>query len=874
MKIFAVIAVVLALLIPGTHAFAAWQVTTFEVYEGAPVKTEDWREQENPGAVGSLMRSAQDRFADEEGLDEALVRDIEEFLSATARRYSDMGFTDPIAANTLDSVVAGRDGEPVIRVYLSPVRGAGYAFYTSGKSCSEPPTPRKALNINTLGLKGERLRGTDYATLAHELFHAVMEASNFMRSDRCNRGGWITEGMSDAVSHHMARELRNADFRDELQPGQKLILKVLGARPYSMPLAGARPRNIDEAYFTSSFWRHLAELTAASRRAERHPGARPYAEDYRYLVDFLATEYPYGNGPAGEITWLDKTMRQHKHIRSGLAKVYAEFISAFSDFPAWRIDPQKKKLGYPPADKDRWISTVLGECEPTDPVNYDRPSNHELSIQRNAAACIFFSSAAGTNAGTVRILVASDDPAPLKQLRMGLPDGSLVSAPLLTHGKAESPMHIAEWNFPVLKIGDYLVISNMAEQPATTKPVDLTLQLSIDSWQSSMTPARPASNAREPAAPEGESTRREQQKRRTRRAIAKPLDNLKPVTRVARKLYGNECDEVRRRFNKCSSQLVISLSLSPLVIEENPLAAQTASGELFMESMSAQQGGGASAVQAQMQAGQNVDRYLRSIDASKITLRLPPLDYGFSGTLDNASIEVSRAGGDSYRSYGPRVSSSGQRISKPPNGSVTIAEYTPLVIRGTFRADLVDPDNPGPDIAPIVSRSISGAFLSASPYRLDREFDVDGDQVIQEGLDNSLRQTPFGAEVTTDIIRESDASAKNLCAQGVDDELLKKLGFSQGCGNTRGSVPADCSCDCERRLQEEQDPRCQEECRRPWKDCPLWEGEFPADLEGQVRVLREMMDRQGLPAEMQEVMVESFRQAPEQARVMMLESYR
>jgi hypothetical protein len=51
MKNFCVISM-LALLMPLTHAVAAWQVTTFEVYQGVPVKATDSREQEDPDNPG------------------------------------------------------------------------------------------------------------------------------------------------------------------------------------------------------------------------------------------------------------------------------------------------------------------------------------------------------------------------------------------------------------------------------------------------------------------------------------------------------------------------------------------------------------------------------------------------------------------------------------------------------------------------------------------------------------------------------------------------------------------------------------------------------------------------------------------------------
>lgn len=851
----------LTLLMPVTNAFAAWQVTAFEVYEGPRVKAADWREREAGEADPTL--------------NPAIVREIENYLFAVASQYSTMGFADPVAAGALDSLVRNKAGEPVIRVYVypHPADNAPYAFYTSGQACSDYGPERRTLNINTNKFaRGDHISDTDYATLAHELFHAVMHASPFMRNENCRRGTWITEGMPDAISHYMARKLRNAQFKEELTPGNALILKVYGGRDYSEPLN--KPAGNQYDYLTSSFWRHLAEVTAASRRSEKHPGAKPYQEHYGYLVDFLGTRYPFGPGPTGEITWLDDTMRKHEHIRSMLAPIYADFVAAFADHVEWRINPAREKLGLPPSSTAKWLRQGFSGCTGAAPVERGKPSTLELYLSPNTAGCFRINTSRGLIGGNVRIQITSDDLALLKRLRIGMPDGSLVSAGLPASRTGDNPVHVAEWNFPLLRAaGENFLISNMADQPATTRPARVLLHLSTDSWESSMTSAPPVANSPPPVPTAGRSTRREQQKQRTRRAIAKPLENLKPVTKVERKLYDRECGEVRRRFNQCSSQLVISLSLSPLVLEDNALAGQTAGGELLMEAFSAQ-GGGASVIQAQMQAGQDVDRYLRGIDASRITLSLPQLDYGFTGNLDNASVEVSRAGGDSYLSYGPRLTVAGQRISKPPNGRVTIEEYTPLIIRGTFSADLVDPDNPGPDVAPIVSRSITGSFLSASPYRLDRDFDVDGDQVVQEGLNNSLRQAPFGAGVTTDIIRGSGVSAENLCAQGVDEDLLKKLGFSAGCGDAGGGVVSTCSCDCERRQQEEEDPRCRQDCRRSWKNCPLYEGEFPADLEGQVMALRQMMSRQGLPAEMQETMVDAFRDAPAQVRMMMLESYR
>jgi hypothetical protein len=145
---------------------------------------------------------------------------------------------------------------------------------------------------------------------------------------------------------------------------------------------------------------------------------------------------------------------------------------------------------------------------------------------------------------------------------------------------------------------------------------------------------------------------------------------------------------------------------------------------------------------------------------------------------------------------------------------------------------------------------------------------------MQEGLQNTIKQAPFGSDAVQGIVRESGVSAASLCARGADEKLLRSLGFVDGCGNAGGQAQAACSCDCAEREREEREAFCERSCRRQWRDCPLWEGDFPTDLEGQVRALREIMSRQEVPPAMQDIMVESFRDAPEQARLMMLESYR
>ena len=264
-------------------------------------------------------------------LDQSMLTSIEFFLEKVAIEYSNLGFADPVAAGWLDSIVLDANGDKAIRFYIREKPGAPQGWFSSGETCDANRVSRKVLNINTLKFappdeQGIRvIRGVDWATLAHELMHPVLYASRFMQG-RCTVGGWISEGIPDAISFDVTRKVLGIDFRDALEPEtDSRILKIYGIRNYAQPLQGhilaANPAtntagfkldetllenaNINTNYPTSSFWRYLAETWYVKRRNPNapFPGSRANAGvgisyvDYGYLVEMFDKEHPYSPDP-------------------------------------------------------------------------------------------------------------------------------------------------------------------------------------------------------------------------------------------------------------------------------------------------------------------------------------------------------------------------------------------------------------------------------------------------------------------------------------------------------------------------------------------------------------------------------------------------
>ena len=190
----------LLLLLGLDSAFARWQTTWFEIVVADPSQY---------GRAFETMESNVLRLA----LNEDELFSMELFLHDVAVHFENKGFADPVAAGVLGPLVDENNGDKkLIRVYLLDIMSFNtaytaanvpLAYYTN--DCDGPEFPDSIFIHKPNAFKNNRVKDETYATLAHELFHAVQKASLFGRSRDCSVGKWITEGTADAIGYDMGR---------------------------------------------------------------------------------------------------------------------------------------------------------------------------------------------------------------------------------------------------------------------------------------------------------------------------------------------------------------------------------------------------------------------------------------------------------------------------------------------------------------------------------------------------------------------------------------------------------------------------------------------------------------------------------------------
>lgn len=841
-------------------AQADWVTTTFEVYQGKPHQgMTGWETFEKFSLQTPLMR-------------DVYIREIENYLFAVAKRYEKMGLPDPIAGGTLHSLVTNDKGEKAIRVYLYPDTSSWdvldkVAWYKV-HPCNGKGT-RGQLFLNTVKFAHDfRLNDRDYSTLAHELFHASYWASPFSKTRGCiSPEKWMSEGTADAIGHDMARVLRNAKFEDHRKP--------FGVRDYSHPLNKPNDKKPSQGYFTSSFWRHLAEMNHASKAGKSHAGSAPQKHDYDYLVSLFNQDYNFRPGSDGLITWLNQMLKEKTAIKVGLDGVLPQFMATFAHIIDTRVASSKK---VPQKDRrERWLGYLFGDCPSAGQISQTTRTDIKLKVQPNAARCFKVEVQPGTTNPEVRIMLMHDNKALLKQLYIGLLDGTDVRPADVRSYVDDQPPYFATWTFPIFFGNrDVYILTNVGKYPAATREIEETFHIATGKWNSNMTtpptptPAPPSANTNTPA------TKVKEEKARYDDIIKSPVKNLAPVSKLDRKNYDKkaQCEPVLLRLNKCGPQLRITLELSPFA----QIRSLVGTGQLGRFNAIVDVSDPNSEFATSPQYGiavQEAQAALESMDASTIRMTLPKIDYGYQGTLSNVSIEVSKANSPNrgYISYGPSIQSGGQLIHRPPNGTVTIEEYSYLALQGTFEADLVDEADRGPDEAPTVARSISGRFFMPAPFEWDESFIIDKEHQKEQLIKSMLQQAPFKTPVMQGIIESMGGiPPQDLCDNGIDDSYLKAMGFTEGCEGRTAQMTA-CSCECELRKEEEKLPACERKCRKTWRDCPLPKDVASAGLDQQLDHCREAMIERGLPDAQIPVFLKMLRDAPELQRPGMIKQW-
>ena len=844
-------------------ALAEWQVTKFQVFQGKPSKEGNWIELESESFFKPLAKPLQD--------------ETELFLEQVALELSRLGFADPLASGNLDSLVTLEDGSKAIRIYLYDPKAVPrvYAWYSPGLACSQPKTPRKIISLNSDWYGADdTISDMNYQTLAHEVFHAVHYSSEYAKKFRCAGPNWLIEGTADAIGVYLAREIKNVEFKNEYRTGDVQFLKVHGGRNYAQALHLPDAKTQHD-YMTSSFWRFLAEESYASIHGKDLNGTKKTPEDYRYLANIFNKPYGVHPGPAGQLTWLDQRMKGETHIRGNLAHLYPRFVSRYADYMESRI--ADKLGGFSAAREHAWLSQGFTGCDEAATVGDGASATYETELQPIAAHCFRVNVVPGALKQFVYLQVMHEDKSILEQLRISLPDGSDVRTPVILSQDNEQPPHFALWTFPHYFANDgTYIISNVAETPAQTRTAKLTFNLSMSDWRADMITLPPRPVKKRPPKAERPPTRKAEQREELKKVLEKPLDHLGPVTKVTRTEDKGSCQGTERQLNLCGPQLTIKLSLSPLDVD---LDTSLSGGQMadIVDILAIDGSNPMGNMHRYTGAFAETEKALENMDASTITISIPLVDYGFSGSFDNAHIEVYKADKRlrNYQAYGPPVVGPVRTYWAPPTGKVTITQYSPMAIEGTFSAGLVDEDELESRDNPVVSQRISGRFFVPAPLLHDDRYQMDDEPIRQQAIQHMMQQAPFGTDVMNSIIEDSGASPSLLCQYGVDEEQIKAMGFAEGCSNYDGSLISErCTCDCDKREQEEALLECESYCQSRWNRCPLPDDQVSDELAVQVEFYRQKLAAMGYPEDMQTPLIENFKKMPQWERDMTLQAFK
>lgn len=203
---------------------------------------------------------------------------------------------------------------------------------------------------------------------------------------------------------------------------------------------------------------------------------------------------------------------------------------------------------------------------------------------------------------------------------------------------------------------------------------------------------------------------------------------------------------------------------------------------------------------------QELARQADAVDGSSINIVIPLIDYGFTGSFGNAAISMNRAHADThhsvYQAVGPRDAIAGPGFQFPLSGRVTILEYTPWVLRGTFAAQMVDmaqSDLTVDDPLLKVIHNLSGTFNIIGPWRGDDRAQL----VTPDNIERTVRQDIGSVFGTPEVAQGGAAGGPG------------SGGTTGNAGITGSGLVCDCSCN----VAESAPSACQNQCGGTFKAC-------------------------------------------------------
>lgn len=795
--------ILLAILVMATlpvNAAEPWPTTRFKVFAGNPY------DGPNANAIGDPRMDGFDYLEFEDlvdALDGDAREEIEKAFTEAAEWYKDMGLPPP----KLEPLSEDGDGS-FYKIYVC--KRTSVPNYSS---CGDNPPPGKSIagayrstcrnpqlrsNILVINSKkavdGKELTEEGYQTIAHELMHAIIGNTRFGKAHKsCTVRYWITEGIPDAISFDLV-EKKGWESRYIPNNGNKSILKKYGVRDYSVSVAES-----SEAikYTTSSFWRYIADSNNGWKNLltdSKGEGLLDSTMPGRAADDYRRSDWKE------EVKWLNKALEQK--IGHDLSGIYSLFVNNF----IFRIPPVKEYRGKPPEQTlPRWVEVLFGECAV---VNLSGLTRQTITLDFNelSTACVLVEPTTVPGLTQVSFQAFNLYERVLKDIRIGQAGTALDVRATRANANAIAPGYLAGW-LGFQQDGQqrtYYLVSNVAAEAENTQARRLMMTVArteITNNGMATVPMPPARVAERPMNPSFRKHARSlaEQKQATTKMIQQQMNldkeslnpNVDSAANISRRLNQPDCSQPFR-YNVCGPHLTISLGLVPgtFIIPgqtntQGGIAAQAFAGMQAMAATSLFAGDEAKALSERIE----------SIDGHKVGIAIPLIDYGYSGTISNAAISVGMRGGKSLRAIGPPDQNQRTEL----RGSVTIEEYTPFVISGTFRAPLAEFDESGNYNQ---RETISGSFTSVAPWLSDARVTIEMDSI---------------QDMADEIADTMGIPAGMVNRMKEDGTMPGYSSSNSGSSSSSSSMEVGCNCECD--TKSFADELCEMLCEEEFAAC-------------------------------------------------------
>jgi hypothetical protein len=712
------------------QADTQWPVTEFEIFEGLPWGSSNWYEANLGRKLG--RHNIETKTPANVPLTAELKKEMETYLHQVALKMQKLDLPPPY----LEPVITRDDGTQAFRIYyfdFSKENNSDPADYAvASYACKDETAQRRIIKINASRLVSAKSGGiTDkgYVDLAHELFHTVQRGSQFYDAN-CEPPNWLTEGMAEAIGTDIAVELRR------VKPAQ---LARWGLRHYYERLAIDGNASVNPArahsYATSSFWRYLAELAHYRKSlipSERWPEASVssprYGVDYKYVSRLLSSAETLPDQQE-ILDFLNNFLLADPAFTMRLSSIYPVFAATFANYGLERvIDDRDAKVMH-----NGWIKKAFSEC----PIITLDASNNvgraQLPLNRITGRCVHINIGAISTPTTIMdISTLVPNKIIGAQLYLGTAGGkSVAQAIVKTAGKAG---YTASWD-PLVKEGDSfdLVFTNIADKPRATLLVDLTVQFSLPG----------SSNDQVSAPPQPVKKQKKKQKKQQAETDIEP--DSPPQSSGSTTVSSSCSDEVPEQgcgwpaseFNGyCGPSMNIDLQTLPVGVANmsmmgSPLGLMN---QVF------------NTVAGFMGPDNDMSNMpdASEFDGLRVSIGIPLPNFGETPSYSNAAINVEGGGWPNSGTYGPRDILSGSQTYFAPSGQVVLEEYSALLLRGSYEAQLVALPTPYADKAnflelPIIG-TLKGRFLIPRPCGKgideEEEGEIDRQRVMQDVMAN------------------------------------------------------------------------------------------------------------------------------------------